>query len=205
MNTYNRTQIVEKQEQLKALDLATGQVLPDDILKFVISEYLPATEEVVLETMTTVKMQPRHPSRELKAKCRQFPGGVCLYNTGKCCTLVPVVAVHAVVRSVAVALVCVAYAPILCGAGLGEACCEFEGCLSFALRPFTVTAMDVNSHPGEQMWCTHNDYRLKRSCLLDCCDLSAECCCFTNSSCSISGDIRTVDRPVLHGPEEQWM
>jgi len=86
INIYEKKETRDtKQERLAALDEATRRVIPDDMLQYVIGDFMDDTEEFVVERMETFKMQPRNTFEERHQCCLHYCGnhrGECMFQ---CC------------------------------------------------------------------------------------------------------------------------
>lgn len=203
MNTYMKKTVTPKAELLTALDEATAQLLPKDVLTYVVGQYVEDLVETG-EWIDTFKLQPRQPLKELKNYCRYHAGGcgVCMVNTGTCICSTPPALVHA-----AAAIACVFSAvPVMFTALMVDAsckiCCESDACDSCLKQccPDVTPPQPIGC--GDRMPCARKDYRLNRSCCWDCLSLGNDCCCLTSGLIGEAAQVRCQPR---NGPEAMFM
>ena len=177
-----------KQERLAALDEATQRLLPDDVLQYVIGDYMDNTEEFVVERMETFKTQPRNTFEENHRCCLYYCGnhrGECMFWSCQACNQ------FALTPCVGVGLVSLL---------AGIACtCAFD-CVTNN-RWNVTNRFSATADPDRKCsWdCSKTDYRLKRS-------ICAECGarCYDHTIGFFDGPDKRGRLP-LNGPEAMWM
>ena len=194
MNIYERKEIQgTKQERLAALDKATQRLLPDDVLKYVISGYMDDTELVVVERLETFKMQPRNTFEETHRCCHYYCGshrGECMFWCGQACN-----------QFALIPCVLTGFGALIGGGGCMSG---FDCATNNKWRVHDRCCNGPNSIIEQKCstshWdCAKTDYRLKRS-------ICAECGarCYDHTIGFFDGGDRQ-ERLPLNGPEAMWM
>jgi hypothetical protein len=199
MNTYTHTVPICPMDQIRALDEATGQKIPDDMLLYIILPMLG--QQTSSETVTTVKMQPRNAFKELKSWCRIHHGGcgLCTFNTATCLCMTPNVLLNMLARGFCLVGGTLAIFPCMLGGLAAEHCCEIKCC--DVENSSVLNAFDhlMNTCIGDRMPCAGDDYRLRRSCCADTAQLANQCCCCADES------PKSYLPPPRNGPAAMWM
>jgi hypothetical protein len=198
MNTYTRTVKVplDNAARLLALDEASGKRLPKDILVHVILPMLDK-EETFIETMHTMKMQPRNPVRELENWCNHSCLGGFLFSYAEYMCIGHATILRLALRAASGCTVSLLCAPVF-GIGACITCGRSNHLIGNCYHSITAPMMSPN-WPGDSFPCARTDYRLKRSCIYDACVLANQCCCMC-----CYGEGRPGPEP-LNGPEAMWM
>ena len=189
INIYEKKETRDtKQERLAALDEATRRLIPDDMLQYVIGDFMDATEEFVVERMETFKMQPRNTFEENHQCCLYYCGshrGECMFWCCQGCNqfaLIP----------------CVITSLVAMLAGMGCAC-AFDCVTNNRWRVGDRFSIAMDPDRKCDWDCAKTDYRLKRSICAEC---GARC---YDHTCGFFDGPDHSKRLPLNGPEAMWM
>ena len=193
INIYERKEVVDnKQEKLEALDEATQRLLPADILRYVIAEYIE-NEQVVVERLETFKMQPRQPVEELDRACHHY----CGYNAAMGCSCI----IHDGCIIICIGVLVVPCSVGFLGAFLSDTFCSTNAVDCCARNLYR----DCDCCKGYD--CAKTDYRLTRSACTDCAALCYDLTCgFDKPRVAPFREFGAepatfTPRPHLNGPE----